>query len=219
MDTTPLTHRMLSARLRLPVLAFAALAAHPLSRGVAQGAGTPVATPDWDEAAMAADGLTGPNSYQSPHYGYAVEWSGDWRLRTDPPTAPVQTLGDASDRLYLERTAGEAELWFISVADDGRTVQQRYTDATESLPEHTEVVTTLSLGQSVIWVEQRASDDPGASPSVTVNEIRELDGGGALVIYLAAVADELEAAFADVAGVLLDGAPLFSGLQVSVPEG
>jgi len=52
-----------------------------------------------------------------------------------------------------------------------------------------------------------------------VNELRALDGDAALVIYLAAVADEVEAAFADLASVLLDGGPRFSWLQASVPGG
>jgi len=220
MHTPPTPRRTFSTRLRLPALALAALAARSPLDALAQQSATPTATPavpDWTD--YEEDGLLGPNSYQSPSYGYAIEWSDDWRLRTDPPTQPVVVLGEFNDRLYLERATGSAELWFLSVADDGRTVQQRYIDATESLPEHTEIVTTLSLGQSVIWVEQRASDDPAVGATVTVNEIRALAGGGALVIYLAAAADELEAAFADLAGVLLDGGPLFSGFQVSVPGG
>jgi hypothetical protein len=215
MTSILLTRRTLSTRLRLPALALALLVAQPAIRAVAQGAGSPAATPDRDEDAMAADGLTGPNSYQSPHYGYTIEWSDDWGFE-GLPLSPVQTLGDSSDRLYLIRSGAVDRLSFVSVPGDGRSIAQRFADATADLPGNTGIAVSLLAPQVATWVERIVMDDPDAPPSVTVHQIRALDDDAALVIWLASYEDTLAAAFAAAAGVLLDGEAVYTGIPWEV---
>ena len=53
-------------------------------------------------AAAAQDGLTGARSYESPKFGYVVEWTKDWEALED-----FTTSGESIDslRIYSESNA------------------------------------------------------------------------------------------------------------------
>src|SRR5688572_5900100 len=59
--------------------------------------------------AQGENGLIGENAYESPSFGYAVEWSDDWSV--DPDRV---TTGDAGDQLLLDNENGF--LFIVGVA-------------------------------------------------------------------------------------------------------
>lgn len=223
MSTNLTTSRVVSTRSRLPMLLMLPLVAQLPFRAVAQGDGgaTPdSATPEppsWDEAELEAAGMTGPTSYQSPQFGYTVVWTDAWELDFDRPVGlPVGSWPEADrDALYLVRSGFDDTLTmnrlsFVSVHGDGRSISQRFVEATEDR----EVVTSFVMPDAVTWVELATPDDPAQIPVVTVNQLRALDDGAALVIWLVASQEDIAAASRDASDVLLDGAPVFDGFTV-----
>lgn len=66
-------------------------------------------------AAQAAPGVTGPNSYESPTFGYEVEWADGWEAQADSTTTD-----DSGDTLYLFNEEIGAGVSITSLTADDR---------------------------------------------------------------------------------------------------
>jgi hypothetical protein len=181
--------------------------------------GTPPAAtpwwPDWLDEQFREHGLTSLTSYQSPLYGYTVEWSDDWGvspLELRPVDSQPNVREGGRDILHLARTGLQATLSIVSMPDEGMTIPERFEEAIASEREGHDVVASHSSSASAMWVERIVTGEPPAVSTVIVTQLLALDDGVALVIWLTAPQDALEAAFVDASGVLVDGEPIFTGI-------
>ncbi len=178
---------------------------------------TPVASPvaaRWTIADLEAAGLTGPNSYQSPLYGYTVEWPGSWTLDASG-VLPVRSDPDwgetGRDDLFLVPAdpAVEARLLFTSRPDDGVAIGDRL-DA-NPLPGTGGVRLLIRARPTQItWVDLLFEDMTTTVVSVTVNQVISLNGGADLFIAFTAGVEGVGVAFTTAQEILLHGEPLFN---------
>lgn len=90
-------------------------------------------TPETELASLEDAGLISDTEYESPQFGYEVEWTDDWVLddyydNPDEGLQPVMTDPEnEQDRLYLIWTEGSADYGFITII--GQTASRGGPDA------------------------------------------------------------------------------------------
>ncbi len=169
--------------------------------------------PSWTEEELAAAGLTGPNSYLSPLYGYPVEWPDSWQLDTNlglPPVESNPSWGETGrDDLFLMPVdpAVAARLAFSSRPGDGRTVA----DMMETpLPANGGVRLLIRERRTqVTWVDLAFAEETSTVEQVQANQVIALDDGALLFIWMLAAPDTIEASFTTAQEITVGGDLLF----------
>ena len=204
----PLSRRTFVTSLAaMPLIGFDRLAAQD-----ATPAASPQAMPMRD-ADLAAAGLTGPNSYQSPLYGYTVEWGDFWipDTSTGAPVSSDPTVGETGqDDLFLAPvdTGIDAQLAFSSRSDDGVAIAARLDE--NPLPDAGGVRLLIRERRTqVTWVDLHFEAETTTVARVVANQVMSLDDGADLFILFESAVDDIEAAFTAAQEVLLHGEPLF----------
>ncbi len=158
-----------------------------------------------------AAGQADSGSYESPQFGYVVEWNDDWAERERETASDEGGL----DSMVISNNDGRVQV--AGRADD--------LDADEFLDE----IATLVTGDAddvEVEVEVVAEDRDGDVPTVELTTDRDhllLEAhtvdGAVVVVALRAREADYEAALADAqAGITLNGMPVLSG-EAAAPEG
>ncbi|HYI24249.1 MAG TPA: hypothetical protein VD767_02475 [Thermomicrobiales bacterium] len=179
---------------------------------VASPSASPEAVP-WTDADLEAAGLTGPNSYLSPRYGYTVEWGDFWALDTTTgmPVRSDPNAGETGqDDLFLAPmdTAIDATIAFSGRSDDGVAIAGRLDQ--DPLPDTGGVRLLIRERMTqVTWVDLHFEAMTVTVARVLVNQVTALNGGANLFISFDSVVDAIEASFTAAQEILIHGEPLF----------
>lgn len=171
---------------------------------------------DWEAA-----GLIDDQSYESPQFGYTLEWSRDWAVDVyyDPPVISDEDI--EQDIVYLLWTGGPDEEAYAILGGqtanrggpDGDVEEWLDPDFIEATWEpHLDVEallddTTRDAGAVLYSVVD--SEDPGGFVFYTIYQSIELEDGTTLYLTFSAGEDVVEDAYASWASDLeVDGAPI-----------
>jgi hypothetical protein len=156
--------------------------------------------------AQGENGLVGENAYESPSFGYEVEWSEDWSA--DPERV---TTGDAGDQLLLDNENGF--IFIVGVAIEVAPVQaiEAALDGRDPAPE----IVDSDESDDLAWTQLSYELDD--TPLTEYIEARPIDGGVLIISLTAPDDDYAEVALLALDGVTIDGDPLF--LSLSDDEG
>ncbi len=177
---------------------------------------------DWEEA-----GLIDDQSYESPQFGYTVDWSRDWavdaavqELYGDPPVISDEDI--EQDIIYLIWTDGEGAEAYAIIS--GQTANrggpegevEEWTD-----PDYIEDQWDTSLIEVEVLLDDTTRDagavlyslvdteDPGGPVFYTIYQSIELEDGTTLYLTFSAGEDVVEDAYASWASDLeIDEAPI-----------
>jgi len=158
------------------------------------------------EAEVDAAGVLGEFEYQSPQFGYTVEWAEPWVV---DPAATESNIGIALDRLSL--ISGTARFQVFFVAAEGETAAEyaeRFIDFRISYDPTTEIVTTGDR-RGLTWIAYSFVSD--GQQAVGVAEVSlSADGTAIQVVEVMDYDVTFEDAFDSAStGVELDGASPF----------
>jgi hypothetical protein len=163
-------------------------------------------------AAAAQDGLTGDTSYESPKFGYSVEWTSDWEVIAD-----FTTSGESTDslRIYNAEYGSWIDIWgfeaqgrepgpflesYIGLLTDSDSYANLETTEQDSAdPDAVAVMATYELGDNATPIEDYIEVRP-VGDALVLTSIKAAPGFSLIVAILA------------MAQVELDGDPLFPSL-------
>jgi hypothetical protein len=163
-------------------------------------------------AAAAQDGLTGDTSYESPKFGYQVEWTSDWEVIAD-----FTTSGESTDslRIYNAEYGSWIDIWgfeaqgrdpqgfldsYVGLLADSDTYANLETTEQDSAdPDAVAVMATYELGDNATPIEDYIEVRP-VGDALVLTSIKAAPGFSLIVAILA------------MAQVDLDGDPLFPSL-------
>ena len=157
--------------------------------------------------AQEAPGVTGPNSYESPQFGYEVEWSGEWIVSAGSTTSEAD-----QDMLVLDiGTSIRVQLVGVDPGTDPADLLDSLVAPfmEGELFEDVEVTELESeSGEVAVNLDFTIGDEPARQRI----EARLLPSGDAVVgVRLSTRPDLFEAAFADATeNILIDGDPAFT---------
>ncbi len=171
---------------------------------------------DWDEA-----GLIDDRSYESPQFGYTVDWSRDWAVDVyyDPPV--ISDEGIEQDILYLVWIDSDGNEAYVIVSGqaanrggpDGDVEEWLDPDFIEATWESNLDVepllddTTRDAGAVLYSVVD--SENPGGLVYYTIYQVIELEDGTTLYLTFSAGEDVAEDAYGSwVSDLDINGAPL-----------
>lgn len=171
---------------------------------------------DWEEAGLLSD-----DSYESPLFGYTVDWSGDWALDVyyDPPV--ISDAEIEQDLLYLLWSGGPDEEAYVIIS--GQTVNrggpegevEEWTD-----PDYIETQWEPNLDVEVLLDDTTRdagavlysvidSEEPDSLVYYTIYQVTELDDGTTLYLTFSASEVVVEDAYASWSeDVEIDGEPV-----------
>lgn len=177
---------------------------------------------DWEES-----GLIDDQSYESPQFGYTVDWSRDWAVdvfydQPEEDLQPVMSDEDiGQDLLYLVWTGGPNEEAYAIISGQSANGGSPDGDVEEWLaPDFIEATwepnldvkpvlddTTRNAGAVLYSVAD--AEDPGSLVYYTIYQSIALEDGTTLYLTFSAGEDVVEDAYASWASNLdIDGAPL-----------
>jgi len=163
-------------------------------------------------SAAAQDGLTGDTSYESPKFGYEVEWTSDWEVIAD-----FTTSGESTDslRIYNQEYGSWIDIWGFAandrepgpflesylglLADSDSYGNFEYEEQDSADPDAVAVMATYELGDN-------------ATPIEDYIEVRQVGDALVLTSIKAAPGFSLVVAILAMTQVTLDGDPLFPSL-------
>lgn len=171
---------------------------------------------EWEEA-----GLIDDRSYESPQFGYTVDWSRDWAVDVyyDPPVISDEEI--EQDLLYLVWTGGPDEEAYAIIS--GQTANRGgpegdveewtdpdYIDETwESTFEVEALLDDTTRDAGAVLYAVVDTEDPDERVYYTIYQAVELEDGTTLYLTFSAYEDWFEDSYAAWASDLeIDGAPL-----------
>lgn len=183
--------------------------AAPATKTTNQGGSTDKLDPVFVEAGLLTD-----ESYKSPQFGYAVDWTSPWVLNPDDTEAVISNTSSVTDALYIAIGGPSYSLLAIAGVESGGS---RPADLTaiwasqEFLDQYSGAGTTILLedsakaGGAVVTIGPLQSDE--SSNVVTVRELVSLDGGTTFVfLTLIIPVEEFAAVYDSVqSDVMLNG--------------
>ena len=177
---------------------------------------------DWEEA-----GLIDDQSYESPQFGYSLEWSRDWATdvfydQPDEDLQPVMSDEEIEqDIIYLVWTDADGNEAYVIVSgqstnrggadgDVGEWLDPDFIEATwESNLEVEPLLDDTTRNAGAVLYSVVDSEDPGGLVYYTIYQSIELEDGTTLYLTFSASEEIAEDAYESWANdVELDGAPL-----------
>jgi hypothetical protein len=166
-------------------------------------------------------GLVGEGEYESPQFGYAVEWSTEWALDEYYAVPLVSDTDAGVDEVYLEWTGERADpdetaYAMVSGQANGEGVDEtleRWTgdEYAERWGEHVDanVIIEANDGDTGVVLFSLYREDTERQ-YYKINVVVEREGGEVLYLTLNTWEPDFEAAYAAAGGILVDGEPLLT---------
>jgi hypothetical protein len=162
--------------------------------------------------AAAQDGLTGDTSYESPKFGYEVEWTSDWEVIAD-----FTTSGESTDslRIYNEEYGSWIDIWgFESNNRDEATFLESYIGLLEDSDSYANIEVTeqdsADPGAVAVILNYELGDN--ATPIEDYIEVRTVGNALVLTSLKAGPGFSLIVAILAMSQVTIDGDSLFPSL-------